>query len=71
VVCVIFGVIQTGYVIPGCAIQLIDQPNPDWTVARTWALFRDPADLDSLKEMAELPGLSDGWRDWAASKLGK
>lgn len=63
-----FSVRQPGNVSPGDAVALLERPNPSWSVMRTWKLFRDPSDITSLREMANLPGLSDGWREWAAKK---
>jgi MOSC domain-containing protein YiiM len=63
---------QPGSVRPGIAFELLERPNPAWTVARVWALYSAPAaqqEQAALREMAGLAGLSDGWREWAVKKL--
>jgi MOSC domain-containing protein YiiM len=64
-----FSVHQEGDVTPGCTIQLIERPNPDWSVARVWALFMHPTDKASLRQLVGVSGLSDGWRQYFQSKI--
>lgn len=64
-------VVQTGRVQAGQAITLLERPAPEWTIARVWALHRDPGDQDSLRRLVEVPGLSDGWREQMQRKIGK
>ena len=63
-----FGVRQPASVTPGCTIELLERPNPAWSVARVWALFRDPGDTAVLHELAQVQQLSHGWREWARNK---
>ncbi len=51
-----FSVRQPGSLSAPCAVTLLERPNPAWSVARVWALFRDPSDPDALRELAGVPG---------------
>jgi MOSC domain-containing protein YiiM len=64
-----FSVRREGNVVPGSAIELIERPNPQWSVARVWALFMNPSDMASLRQLVKVKELSDGWREYFESKI--
>ncbi|KPF73629.1 hypothetical protein IP88_08960 [alpha proteobacterium AAP81b] len=63
-------VLQPGTVAAGDAHDVVERPNPDWTMARFAALIvaKAPA-VGDLAEIAALPGLTRQWQLWAAQRL--
>ena len=68
-----YRVIEEGEVAAGDAMQLLDRPHPDWTVARAFGLLiagdhrRDRAGLEA---MGELEMLAAPWKDRREKLLG-
>jgi MOSC domain-containing protein YiiM len=62
-------VLEQGYVQPGAAIQLLERPQPQWTVARANAILynglREPSLVQAL---AACSPLAPSWRDYLLSK---
>jgi MOSC domain-containing protein YiiM len=68
-----FRVWQPGKVQAGAALELLERPFPQWSIARVWALYRDPPganiiDLEAMRQLAACPALSEGWRQAMAKK---
>jgi MOSC domain-containing protein YiiM len=64
-----YRVIEEGAAEVGSAMALVDRPNPDWTVARVFALLiagHHAKDLAALRFLAEMSVLFEGWRVRAA-----
>ncbi len=63
-------VLEAGVVGHGDAHDVVDRPNPAWSVARFAAviILKKPVPAD-LAELAALPGLTPDWVDWAAQRL--
>lgn len=64
-------VLETGLVEPGDELVLLERPNPAWSVRRAALAMRSrnlPA--QTIREIAALRGLSDGWRAAFARRLG-
>ncbi len=56
-------VLQTGQIFAGDTLQLIERPNPHWSVHRTMRLmFNKDASQDELHEITNLPGISSRWQ---------
>ncbi len=71
-----FRVRQVGRVQTGASFELLEQPFPQWTIARVWKLYRDskaknPQDLEDLRQLAACPALSEGWREVMERKAKK
>lgn len=63
-------VLEAGAVGPGDPHDVIDRPNPGWSMARFAALIvakRHPP--EDLAAVAALPGLTLPWQDWARQRL--
>ncbi|KAH8800394.1 pyruvate kinase-like protein [Xylogone sp. PMI_703] len=53
-------ILKTGRIEEGDEIELIERPNPTWSIARVANyLFHDIDNADALNELAQLPGLGD------------
>lgn len=65
------GVREEGQVRAGDTITLLERVSPGWTIARVWALTDGPTDKDALRELLEVKGLSEGWKEAVAWKLEK
>lgn len=64
-----FRVIEDGAVQAGDALQLLDRPHPEWSVARVFALIVAGGHKDdpgTLRDLAGLAPLSQDWRRRAA-----
>lgn len=58
-----FRVLRAGGVEAGCTAELVDRPNPDWSLTRVKnLLYQSTNDLAALTEFAMLPDLPDRWR---------
>lgn len=58
-----FRVLRTGEIQAGCTAELVDRPNPDWSLTRVANLLYQPTnDSEALAEFAMLPELPDSWR---------
>lgn len=65
-----YRVLETGYVMPGDTLTLIDRTSPDWTIHRLWrTLYVDTMNRGELAQMAALERLPDGWRRYAERRL--
>lgn len=65
-----YRVLEPGIVEPGTQLLRIDQPRPDWPLARlVAALYQKTQDYDELAAMSAIPELAQGWRDLAARRV--
>lgn len=65
-----YRVLEPGVAKEGDALQLIDRPRPDWTLARlNKLLYHDVKNRAALTAMAEIAELSSNWRDLARRRL--
>ena len=59
-----YRVLQEGEVEAGNEFQLVNQPHPDWTIARSnRALFQNDLPPSQTEELAKLTELSESWKD--------
>jgi MOSC domain-containing protein YiiM len=65
-----YRVLEAGEIGAGDAHDVIDRPNPAWTIARfaTFAAGRSGT-VDALRELCALPGLTPAWQARAAAAL--
>jgi len=57
-------VLETGHVAPGQVIELVDRPNPDWSVSRaTEVRYRMPDDRTLAAELAAVDELGTSWTE--------
>ena len=67
-----YRVLVPGAVCIGDSIQLLQRPNPQWTVSRVFKLLiAGENDLNSITELSELSQLSEHWRIRALKLLTK
>lgn len=65
-----YRVLETGAVDVGTALELVERPNPKWTIAHLNSIITSRTlSRDELSEMAELRYLSHSWRDLAQRRL--
>jgi MOSC domain-containing protein YiiM len=65
-----YRVLQAGAARPGDSLRLIERPQPDWPLARLFALlYARVRAFDELAEMAALPELAPNWRDLARRRI--
>lgn len=65
-----YRVLQAGRVQPGDRLELIDRLAPGWSVRRLWhAMYIDRLDFGTLRQIAALEVLADGWRRHAQRRL--
>jgi len=57
-----FRVVQPGAVAAGQTLRLVARPYPDWTVARTHAVWHDKRRQAERAELAKVDALADSWR---------
>jgi MOSC domain-containing protein YiiM len=58
-----FRVLRTGEIQAGCTAELVDRPNPDWSLTRVAKLlYQSTNDSEALAEFAMLPNLPENWR---------
>jgi len=63
-------VLEEGTLAVGDAVTLQAQPNPDWTIARFYAMIsRRTATIEDLTALTQLAGLARYWRATAESQL--
>jgi len=63
-------VLQEGTIEAGMAIELLEQPHPEWSIARANRLmFHERENLDDARELSELKLLSDSWRRHFANRV--
>jgi MOSC domain-containing protein YiiM len=55
-------VLEEGQVQAGDAMHLLEQPNPQWTIATVWDLTLDPSDEAAARALLALPALSSDWK---------
>lgn len=68
-----FRVIREGTAQAGTRMDRIDQPLPDWSIARVFRLLiggGHKADMDAVRRLAAMPVLADAWRDRARKLAG-
>jgi MOSC domain-containing protein YiiM len=63
--------LRKGHVEAGDAFELISRPHLDWTVDRAFAAYIQKTDRAWLRELADLPPISQLWRDTIAERLAK
>lgn len=69
-----YRVLEAGVAKEGDVLQLIDRPQPDWSLARlNKLLYHDVRNRAALTEMAGIAELSQNWRDlaWRRVSSGK
>lgn len=55
---------RPGRVAAGNVVELLDRPNPAWSVARTSRVMRNRRhDVESARELAAVPGIPERWRN--------
>lgn len=65
-----YRVLKSGAVEVGTALELVERPHPNWTIARLNAIIASRTlARDELSEMAALCHLSDSWRNLARRRL--
>jgi MOSC domain-containing protein YiiM len=53
---------EEGLIEAGMPVELVDRPNPEWTIARAnQILHHCPTDLELAVALAEVPRLADAW----------
>ncbi|WP_337176563.1 MOSC domain-containing protein [Paludisphaera sp.] len=58
-----FRVLTTGLVAAGDSVELVERPNPEWTIARANRIMhRDKADLEAAAALAAVAELSANWK---------
>ena len=63
-------IFREGLVAPGDPVQLLERPHPGWTIARASEVnYSRNRTLEDLRELTELPALSNNWRKDLAKKL--
>ncbi|MFO1152936.1 MAG: MOSC domain-containing protein [Rhodospirillales bacterium] len=67
-----YRVLATGSLAAGDRLELIDRPNPDWSIARFNRVVAAKATtIEDYAQIARLAGLSAGWRDTARHRLAR
>ncbi|MEO6958515.1 MAG: MOSC domain-containing protein, partial [Burkholderiaceae bacterium] len=65
-----YRVLQPGQVAAADALDRIERPNPDWTLQRVLnVLYCDSLNIDELRQLAVLPGLTQRIQDLATRRL--
>ncbi|MGB3500752.1 MAG: MOSC domain-containing protein [Mesorhizobium sp.] len=65
-----YRVIRPGTVSPHDALRRVERTHPEWTIAKVWRVFYvDVLNVEELARLAELPGISPGWRERAIKRL--
>ncbi len=65
-----YRVLVEGEIAQDDTFTLIEQPHPDWTLARLiGVIYHDQADRNALAELAGLDVLAPSWRELAAKRL--
>lgn len=65
-----YRVLEEGSVAPGDALVPVERLHPEWTVARVTGIVvaGRERDAETLRELARLPELADGWRERRAGR---
>lgn len=67
-----YRVLEGGIIEAGMPHDVVDRPNPDWTVARFAAFAAGKAGtVEAIAQLVKLPGLTPEWRDRAAQQLAR
>ena len=64
-------VLQEGVVQAGDALQLVERPNPAWSVARATDVIRAPRDLDGARGLLGCSALAESWRIGLEARLAR
>lgn len=65
-----FRVLRSGEIQAGCTAELVNRPNPDWSLTRVWRLLYDETlKRDTLANFLNLQGLPESWRRLAHRRL--
>lgn len=63
-------ILREGRIAPGDAVELMERPQPQWSVARTAQVnYSRDRDLSELRELVDLPELSKNWKNDLRKKL--
>lgn len=65
-----FRVLQEGRMEAGLPLALVERPHAEWSIARVWALKRDPCSLEDLRALVAVAALSEDWKASLRKKLG-
>jgi MOSC domain-containing protein YiiM len=61
---------QEGRVSAGDALELLERPNPQWTVARVWDIKEQPAlDRSEVAALVAIPALAEDWKKRLLKKI--
>lgn len=64
-------VLQPGELKAGDEIRVVRRPNPEWTINRfNRHVLNQSATVDELKELSEIEGLAEDWREGILQSLG-
>ncbi|KLN59088.1 molybdenum cofactor sulfurase [Kiloniella spongiae] len=67
-----YRVLEEGFVKQGDELTLIDQPNPDWSLARIQnVLYVDTLNQENLQALVSLKELASNWQDLAQKRLSR
>jgi len=64
-----FAVRQPGFVQAGDPIELLERPNPQWTIARVWTVYPALNNPEAMRSLAQAAGLADKLRAQLEKKL--
>ncbi|MFK5895307.1 MAG: MOSC domain-containing protein [Pseudomonadota bacterium] len=65
-----YRVLETGKIAAGDVFELLERPEPEWTLHRLLHIFyQTPLDANSLTAITHLTTLSEGWKKIAAQRL--
>lgn len=65
-----YRVLEPGRITAGDGHEVIDRPNPEWTIARFAAFAAGRSGtIDAIRALTTLPGLTPGWQRKAAEVL--
>ncbi|MBI3961853.1 MAG: MOSC domain-containing protein [Deinococcus sp.] len=57
-----YRVLHKGHVAPGLALNLLDRPFPQWSIARVLEIYSQGTNREAAAELAHCPLLTPGWR---------
>jgi len=65
-------VLEEGVLTAGTTIELVSRPRPTWTIARaSKLLYHDPDNVAGLEELANVPELSQAWREELLDRIAR
>lgn len=65
-----YRVLEEGVVASDDTLTLVERGEEDWSIRSTWHHFYvDTMNIDALRQIADLPALAQGWRDYAVKRL--